>query len=135
MWTGTFGRVEGEHVRSWILVGDTVTGSMRRLEVLCFGLLGTFLKNHYHAVALFHSRCHTLADTFLIFFLHHQFIDDSFYIVVLVAVGFIWERFRGCCRRVARRDTPFGACFRRVRGNDPCAGVRGERAGRWPLPL
>lgn len=45
-------------------------------------------QNHYHAVALFHSRCHTLADAFLIFFLHHQFIDHSFYIVVLVAVGF-----------------------------------------------
>ena len=87
MRTGTFGRVEGEHVRSWILIGDTC---YRIHETLGVGLslLGTFLKNHHHAVALFHSRRHTLADAFLILFLHHQFIDHSFYIVVLVAVGF-----------------------------------------------
>ena len=87
MRTGTFGRVKGEHVRSRILVGDTRYRVHESLGV-SLGLLGTFLKNHYHAVALFHSRRHTLADTFLIFFLHHQFIDHSFYIVVLVAVGF-----------------------------------------------
>ena len=87
MRTGTFGRVEGEHVRSRILVGDTRYRVHETLGV-CLGLLGTFLKNHHHAVALFHSRRHTLADAFLILFLHHQFIDYSFYIVVLVAVGF-----------------------------------------------
>jgi hypothetical protein len=66
MRTGTFGRVEGEHVRSRILVGDTRYRVHETLGV-SLGLLGTFLKNHYHAIALFHGCCHTLADAFLIF--------------------------------------------------------------------
>ena len=37
----------------------------------------SFLYHHHHAIALLHGGSYTLADAFLIGFLHHELVDDN----------------------------------------------------------
>ena len=87
MRTGSFWGVEGKHVWCRVLIGDAGNGVHQSLgEVLTF--CSAFFDNHHHAVAQFHRRGHTLADAFLVAFLHHELVNHRLDVMVLVSVDF-----------------------------------------------
>ena len=87
MRTGSFWGVEGKHVWRRVLISDSGNGVHQSLgEVLAF--CSAFFYNHHHAVAQFHRCSHTLADAFLVAFLHHELINHRLDVVVLVSVDF-----------------------------------------------
>ena len=51
------------------------------------------IQNHHQAVTLAHGSCHALFQASVILFSHHQFINNHFDIVVLIAVEFHAMRY------------------------------------------
>ena len=85
MRTCAFGRVEGEHVWSRVLIGYTCNRIHQSLgENLGFSLF--LIDDHHHTVSLFHGCSDTLADALFVVIANCKFIDDDLDVVVLISV-------------------------------------------------
>ena len=86
--TSAFGRVERELVGCGIAVGDAAGGTHQSFGVV-FHLTRVLVHNHQQSVALFHGRCHTLAQAVVarrVGRVHRHLVDHHLYIMVLVAI-------------------------------------------------
>ena len=54
---------------------------------------GLGIQNHHQTVSLTHGSSHALFQTPVVLFCDHQFINNDFYIMILVAVEFHAMRY------------------------------------------